>query len=108
MADPVLDSPPGHAAFPVQVEGIESEPSPTRGRRRVLWALALVVLLGITVPAPQRGIDGIDRVLRTVRPILVPLALVLVLGWTLLNAARDFGPQWFYKRGWAAFSAMAC
>jgi len=64
-----------------------------------------VVLLGIAVPAPQRAIDGVDRALRMVRPVLVPIALVLVIGLTLFNAARDFGPQWFYKRGWAAFSA---
>ncbi|HEX6131059.1 MAG TPA: tetratricopeptide repeat protein, partial [Actinomycetota bacterium] len=67
--------------------------------------LAGLVLLVVAVPAPARAVGAIDRGLHAAHPFLVPIVIVLVVGMSVLNAARDFGPQWFYKRGWAAFSS---
>lgn len=70
-------------------------------------AASLLGLLLVVVPLPAsaRAADRVDRALYAAFPVVVPAAVVLVLAGSLLSAAREFGPQWFYKRGWAAFSS---
>ncbi len=70
----------------------------------IAFTLVGLALLVVVVPTP-RAVAGIDRALDRVHPWIVPAAIVLVVAMSVLNAARDFGPQWFYKRGWAAFSS---
>jgi hypothetical protein len=68
-------------------------------------SLVGLALLVMPVPTPRRAVAGVDRALHAAYPVLVPAAIVLALGGSVLSAAREFGPQWFYKRGWAAFSS---
>lgn len=71
----------------------------------IVFTLAGLVLLVVAVPEPRRVVAGVDRVLTAIHPVLVPLVVALVIAASLWAAARDFGPQWFYRRGWAAFSS---
>jgi len=68
-------------------------------------SLAGLLLLVVVVPTPRRIVGAVDQALDRAYPVLVPAAIVLVIAGSVLSAAREFGPQWFYKRGWAAFSS---
>ena len=62
----------------------------------------VVVPLGRAAPAAEAAID---RGLTAVHPVLVWGGALVVIGVTTLSIARDFGPKYFYDRGWKAFSA---
>jgi hypothetical protein len=67
-----------------------------------ILACALVVSARRVAPSLDAAAD---RTLTAVHPVLLwggVAAVVLVTGWSV---ARDWGPQYFYNRGWKAFSA---
>jgi hypothetical protein len=63
-----------------------------------------IVLCLVPLPAP-RAVETVDRGLTAAHPVLVPAATVLILAFTAWSFGRDFGPSYFYQRGWAAFSS---
>jgi tetratricopeptide (TPR) repeat protein len=72
------------------------------------WLGIACTLLGIVlclVPLPAPRTEAIDRGLTAAHPVLVPAATVVILLLTAWSAGRDFGPSYFYQRGWAAFSS---
>jgi hypothetical protein len=55
-----------------------------------------------TVPALDAGLE---RGLTAIYPVVLWGGVIGVTCFTALSVARDWGPQFFYKRGWAAFSS---
>lgn len=67
----------------------------------------LGIVLCIARPVTEAGVDGLRRLLggllETIHTMLVVIISVAIVAVTLWHVARDFGPRWFYQRGWAAF-----
>jgi len=67
-----------------------------------LLACGVVIPLRRLAPA----LDGtVERGLTVAHPVLLWGGSVLVVCITALSVARDWGPQFFYTRGWKAFSS---
>lgn len=83
--------------------------------RRVFadWLGIVFTLVGlaICVATKQRApladpAGAVAQGLGRLHPALVGVGVVAVLGITIWHAGRQFGPQYFYQRGWTAFTAQ--
>jgi hypothetical protein len=73
----------------------------------VLSALGVLVCL-VVVPLRRAApaLDaGLERRLTAAHPLVLWGSVAGVLCFTSLSIARDWGPQYFYTRGWKAFSS---
>ncbi|HWP66230.1 MAG TPA: 6-pyruvoyl-tetrahydropterin synthase-related protein [Candidatus Limnocylindria bacterium] len=69
-----------------------------------LGVLACVAVRPLRTLAP--ALDArLERVLTAAHPWLLWGGIVVVVCVTMLSVARDWGPQYFYNRGWKAFSS---
>jgi len=68
-----------------------------------LTGIGLCLAVAGRVPSAAAR-DRIDAVLATMRPVLMPAAVILFTLVTAWNIARDLGPSRLYQRGWDAFS----
>lgn len=70
-------------------------------------ALSLVGLVIVAVGRRREALGepegALPRGLNAVHPLLVVAGVLFVISTTGWHVLRDFGPQYYYKRGWEAF-----
>jgi hypothetical protein len=69
-----------------------------------LGVLSCVIVLPLRRTGPALD-AALDRGLGTLHPVILWGGVLGVTCFTGLSVARDWGPQFFYKRGWTAFSS---